>query len=132
MYYFTMLYYHSQGLTLALLHSAPLDPLTPLDVLLSSSLSSGSAYTSTSSSDSISDSESESVSAARSFAISQSIPFCSPHRLDTPAPLLCVARSHRSRSGRVAMYCATVFCIFVIDFLISVNPTSFMAPAREG
>ena len=75
MYYLTILYYHSQGSTLAPLHSAPLDPLTPLDVLLSSSFSSGSAYTSTSFSDSISDSDSESVSASRSFAVFQSIPF---------------------------------------------------------
>ena len=35
--------FHSQGSTLAPLHSAPLDPLTPLDVLLSSPPTSGSA-----------------------------------------------------------------------------------------
>ena len=90
MYYLTILYYHSQGSTLAPLHSTPLDPLTPLDVLLSSyfsfSFSSGSACTSTSSSDSIYDFDSESVSAARSFAVSQSMPFWSHHLLDTPPP----------------------------------------------
>ena len=136
MYYCTILYYHSQGLTLAPLHSAPLDPLTPLDVLLSSSVyfsfSSGSACTSTSLSDSISDSDSEYVSAARYFDVSQSMPFWSDHLLDTPTPPLGVVCSHRSRIGRVAMYCATVFCLFVIYFLISVNPAYFMAPTREG
>ena len=40
--------------------------------------------------------------------------------------------SCRSISGRVAMYCATVFCLFVIDFLVVVNPASFMPPTREG
>ena len=82
--YFTMLYYRFQGSTLAPLHSAPLDPLTPLDVLLSSSFSSGSACTSTSASDFIYDADSEYVSAPRSFAVSQSMPFWSHHRLDGP------------------------------------------------
>ena len=134
MYYCTILYCHSQGSTLAPLHSAPLDTLTPLDVLLSSSLSfsSGSASTSTSPSDSISDSNSESASAARSFDVSQSMPFWYYQLLDTLSPPLVVVRLHRSRIGRVAMYCATVFCLFVIYFLIYVNPASFMAPTREG
>ena len=132
MYYLTTLYYHSQGSTLAPIHSAPLDPLTPLDMLLSSSFSSGSDCTSTSASDSISDADSGYVSAARAFTVYQSMPFWSHHHLDTLAPPLCVVRSHRSRSGRIEMYYAIVFCLFVIDFLISVNPASFMIPVREG
>ena len=64
------------------LHSAPLDPLTLLDTLLSYSFSSGSACTSTSASDFVS----ESVSAALAFALSQSIPFWYHHRLDTLSP----------------------------------------------
>ena len=104
MYYFTILYYHSQGPTLAPLHSALLDLLTPLDVLLSSSFFSGSACTSTSASNSISDANSEYVSAARSFVVSQSMRFWSHHRLETLAPPLCVVCSHRSRIFCVAMY----------------------------
>ena len=48
------------------------------------------------------------------------------------SPPFCVVRSHRSRIGRVEMYCATMLCLFVIDFRISANPASFVAPAREG
>ena len=136
MYYCTILYYHSQCSTLPPLHSAPLDPLTPLDVLLYSSFyfsfPSGSAHTSTSSSDSISDSDPESISDARSFPVSQSTPFWSHHLLDTHAPTLSVVYSHRSRIGRVAMYCATVFCLFVIDFLISLNPRPLWPPPERG
>ena len=100
--------YHSQGSTLSPLHSAPLDPLTPLDVLLYSPPTSGSASTSTYASDSSydSDSEPESVSrayAARSFAVSKLMPFCSHHRQDTLAPALCVVRSLSSRIGQVTM-----------------------------
>ena len=75
-------------MTLAPLHYAPLDPLTPLDTLLSSSFFYRFACTYTSTSDSVS--ESESVSAALAFAVTQSIPFWSHHRLDTLAPPLSV------------------------------------------
>ena len=70
--------YHAQGSTLAPLHSAPLEPLTPLYVLLSSPPTSVSASTSTSASDSTSDSDSESVaraSAARYFDVFKLMPF---------------------------------------------------------
>ena len=40
--------------------------------------------------------------------------------------------SHRSRSGCVALDCATVFFLFSIDVRVSVNPTSCMAPSSEG
>ena len=103
--YLASLYSHSQRSALAPLHSAPLETLAPLDVLLSSSFFSGSVCTTTSASDS----DSDSVSAACAFDVSQSIPFCSHHFLDTLVPPLCVVCSQRSRSGRVAIYCATVF-----------------------
>ena len=82
--------YHSQGSTLAPPHSTPLDPLTPLYMLLPSPNlpsppSSCSASTSTSASNSTSDSNSQSVaraSAASSFAVFKSIPFWSHHRRD--------------------------------------------------
>ena len=80
--------YHSQGSTLALLHSSPLDPLTPLDMLLSSPPNSGSASTSTSASDSTPDSESVAIaSTACSFTVFQSITFWYHHRRDTLAPV---------------------------------------------
>ena len=114
--------YHSQGLTLAPIHYTPLDPLTPLDVLLFSPPTSVSASTSTSASDSTSDSDSESVaraSAARSVDVFKSIPLLSYHCRDTLAPALCVACSQRSRIGHVVMYCVTVFCLLVMAFRIS-------------
>ena len=113
--------------TLAPRHSSPLEPLTPLDVLLSSSFSSGSVYSSTF----VSDSASDSVSAPRAFDVSQSISLWSHHRLDTLSPPIRVVYSHRSRSDRVTIYCTIVFCLFVMDFLISVNSAYFMAPSRE-
>ena len=33
---------------------------------------------------------------------------------------------------RVAMYCATVFCLFAMDLLISISPASRMPPSRYG
>ena len=43
---------------------------------------------------------------------------CSHRRRDTLAPGRCVDRSQRSRIGRITIYCATVFCLLVKDFLI--------------
>ena len=94
---------------------------------------SGSA--STSASDSTSDSDSESAaraSAARSFAAFSYITSWSHHRQDTLASTLCVARSQKSRIGRVAMYCATIFCLLVTAFLIPSNTVSRMASFRGG
>ena len=109
--------------TLAPLHSAPLEPLSPLSEFRASS-----SYMSVPNSES----DSESVSAPLAFAFSQSIPFWSHHLIVTLAPLICVVPSQRSRSGRVAMYCATVFCLMFIDVRTSLKPASFMAPSREG
>ena len=78
-------------------------------------------------SNSASDSTSDSVSivvesAALYFSVSRSIPSFYHHPRDTLAPFLCMARSQRSRIGRVAMYCATVFCLLVTAFQIPSNP----------
>ena len=117
----------SRGLHSAPLHCFPLDPLTPLDVLTLPHPSSDSA------SESASDSESVVVdSAALSFAVSRSIPSCYHHRRDTLSPSFCVALSQRSRIDRVAMYCATVFCLLVMTFRIPSNPASLMASFRVG
>ena len=128
--------YHAQGSTLALLHSAPLDPLTPLDVILSPPPTSGSGSTSTYASDSTSDSDSESesvsrASAAHSFAVFKSMPFCFHHRQNTFSPALCVVRSQRPIIGRVAMYCATVLCLLVMDSRISITPLIPWPPAER-
>ena len=52
--------------------------------------------------------------------------------LCNPRPLLCFASSQRSRSGRVAIYCATVFCPLLIDVRTPMSPASFMAPSSKG
>ena len=39
---------------------------------------------------------------------------------------------HRSIIGRVAMNCATVFCLQRIDFRIHTIPVSFINPANGG
>ena len=73
-----------------------------------------------------------SISTPFSLAVSQSMPAWSHHLLGTFAPSLVLAPSHRSRSSRVVMYCATVFCLLSIEVQISVNPASLMAPSSEG
>ena len=85
------------------LHSNPLNPIAPLD---SSSLP-GSASTSKS------ESEYKTVAAyaALLFASSKLMPACSHHRQDTLTPSLRMDRLQSSRIGRVAIYCAAVFCL---------------------
>ena len=78
------------------------------------------------------DSDSDSVAAPLAFAFYQSIPVWSHHLIVTRAPSLCFFPSQRSRSGRVAIYCATVFCLLFIYVLTSVSPASFIAPSSEG
>ena len=72
-----------------------------------------------------------SISTPFDFAVSQSISAWFHHLIGTLAPSLALAPSHRSRSVRVAMYCVTVFCLFAMDFLMSVSPASLMAPSRD-
>ena len=123
---------HSAPLRSTPLHSAPLDPLAPRDA------SSPVPHTAPS----IASSDSESVtayvpsSAAAASALSratfQSTPVCSHHLQATRAPCRLVEFSHRSRIGRVAINCATVFCLRRIDVQIQTIPASFIAPASEG
>ena len=57
---------------------------------------------------------------------------CYHHRQDTLALGLRVARSHKSRIGRVAIYCVTVFCLLVTNFLIPPKPNPPIVSARGG
>ena len=57
---------------------------------------------------------------------------CSHHHWDTHAPGLQIHSSKRSIFGRVAIYCATVFCLLVIYTPISSNPDSYIAAAIGG
>ena len=101
------------------LHSAPLDPLAPLN---SSSPESESDF----------ESESVAVSAALLFDPSKSIPDCSHRRRDTLAPGRQVDRSQRSRIGHVAIYYVTIFCLLVTDLLIPSKPVSPIASYNGG
>ena len=51
---------------------------------------------------------------ASSHAPSKSYPSCSHHLLETRVPGLRIAYSHMFRIGRVAIYCANLFCLHVI------------------
>ena len=73
------------------------------------------------------------AAAARSFcsrASLQSIPGCSHHRWGTRVPPRRSVPSHIPRIGRVAMNCATVFCLRRTDVLACTIPAYFVAPAR--
>ena len=95
---------HSRGIhSSALLHSAPLNQLAPLD-------SSPLKYKS--------DSESVAASFSLFFSPSKSMPACYRHRQDILTPGLQMYRSQSSRIGRVTIYCATMLCLLVMDFLI--------------
>ena len=112
---------HSAPLHSAPLRSAPLGPLAPRDA------SSPVPPTVPSIASSVSDSKSvnafvpgsaASAASALSRAPFQSIPVCSHHRRVTCAPGRWVDFSHRSRIVRVAINCATVFCLRRIDVRI--------------
>ena len=120
---------------LVILRPAPLDPIAPRDA------SSPVPPTVPSIVSSVSDSESVKAfvpgsaayaASALSRAPFQSIPVCSHHRRDTRAPGRRVDFSHRSRIGRVAINCATVFCLRRIDVRIRTIIASFIAPANKG
>ena len=83
-------------------------------------------------SDSKPESNTDSVSISLALAFSQSMPVWSDHISVTRAPSLYFAPLQTFRSGRVAIYCATVFCLLLIDVRTSVSPASFMAPSSEG
>ena len=104
----------------ASLNSTLLDLLTPLD---SSSPPNFLFYSN-------SDSDTIAASDALFFTTARSMPACSHHRQYTLAPGYQVACSQRSRIGRVAIYCATVFCLLVNNFLIPSKPASSIASDR--
>ena len=107
--------------------SSPVPPTVPPGVAASGSESepvkSGSAASA---------SLSPSFAAAFSLAAFQSIPVCSHYIIGTCVPGCLSATSHRPRIGRVAINCATVFCLRMIDVLIRTTPASFITPSRDG
>ena len=95
---------HSRGIHSSdPLHSDPLYPIAPLD---------------SSPPESESNSESVSASAALFFSPSKSMPDFSHYLQYTLSPGLRADCSQRSIIGRVAIYCATMFCLLVMYFLI--------------
>ena len=109
---------HSAPLRSIPLHSAPLNYFSPP----------GSVFDS----ESNSDSETVASSTALFFAPSKLMLDCYHHRQDTLTSGCRVSHSQRSRTGRVAINCTTVFCLLVTDFLISSNPASPIAFAKGG
>ena len=115
-----------EGLGSIILRPAPLDPLAPWY----SSSPPPPASPSGSSSDSVPASDAD--TAACFCAPSRSILVCFHHRQYTCMPGRRVACSHRYRIGRVAIYCATVFCLRIIDVRIPTIPASLITPASGG
>ena len=123
---------------LVIFRRAPLDPLAPRDA------SSPVPPAVPPLASSVSDSESVNVFGLGSAATSdvavsalsrapfQTITVCSHHLRATRVPGCLVAFSHRTRIGRVAINCATVFCLLMIDVRTRTIPASFVAPANEG
>ena len=114
------------------LHSAPLEPLAPLD----SSYLHGSASEPNSDPDSNPESDPDSktvtASAALFFAPYKSMSACYHHHQYTLAPVRLLDRSQRSRIGCIAIYCAAAFCLVVTDFLIPSKPASPSASSTGG
>ena len=79
-----------------------------------------------------SSSDSDDAAAALFFYHSKSIPACPHHHLDTLSPGLRADCSQRSRIGRVAIYCATVFCLLMIYFPIPPKLASIVASSNDG
>ena len=118
------------------LRPAPLEPLAPRDasspvpltvlsVVLASALDSESVNAFAPGS------AASAASSAFSLAPFQSIPVYSHRRLGTRVPSRLIAFSHRSRTGRVAINCATLFCLQRIEVRILAIPASFIAPTSD-
>ena len=125
------------GLSSALLHSAPLEPLAPRDASspVPPAVPPGVVYGSKSDSDPVSSgsaSFSPFCSAVFSLAEFQPMPVCYQHLFETCAPRRLSATSQSPRIGPVAVNCATVFCLRRIDVLTLTAPAFFKAPARDG
>ena len=103
-----------------------MDPLAPWDSSSPPSPAAPSGY----SSDSVSNLATDTATCFR--APSRSIPACYHDRRDTRAPGRRVACSHRSRIGRVTIYCKTIFCLRIIDVRIPTIPASLSTPASGG
>ena len=117
---------HSRGVHYSTpLHSDPLDPLAPLDPI-------APFHSTPLGSKSDSDSESVISSATLLFAPSNYMPDCSHHLQEILATGRQVERSQRSIIGCVAIYCASVFCLLVTDFLIHSKPASPIASSNGG
>ena len=69
------------------------------------------------------------AAASVSLAPASSMPVCYHHRISTHAPCFLSTTSQRSRSGRVAIYCRTVFCLRRMYVSIGSNPASALAAA---
>ena len=131
------------GQSSAPLYSAPLEPLAPRDSSspVPPATPPGVAalvFESESESEPIKIGSAASSSSSPSFAAAfylytlKSIPVCSHHLLGTRAPGCLSDTSHRPIIGRVAINCATMFCLRRIDVLTRTTPASFIAPARDG
>ena len=73
-------------------------------------------------------SDADSVSVSLALAFSQYMPVSTHHLSVTRAPSLCVAPSQRSRSGRVAIYCATMFIGWFFQAQNSGYPVTRLCP----
>ena len=78
-----------------------------------------------------SSSASTAAAAAASLAPARSSTACSRHRIPTRSPLFLSTALHRSRIGRVAIYCKAVFCLRRMQVSIRSNPASYLAASAE-
>ena len=80
---------------------------------------------------SIPTSSSSSAAAAVSLSPVSYMPACFHQTIPNLAPGVLSVASHRSRSGCVAMYCPTVFCLLRMYSPIASNPASSLADAAK-
>ena len=118
------------------LHPAPLEPLAHRDASSPVPLTVSSVASSALDSESVNaffpGSAASAAASSLSLAPFQSIPVCYHQRLGTRDPGRLFAFSHRSRIGRVAINCATVFCLRRIEVQIRTIPASFIDPTSDG
>ena len=60
-----------------------------------------------------------------------SIPFYH-HLFTTHIPVICNVSSHRSKIGRITIYCASIFCLIITHASTSSKPASFIAVYKGG
>ena len=114
----------------------PLEPLAPRDASSPIPVTVPSVVSSVSDFESVNTFVPGSTTSAAASTLSlspfQSIPVFFHYRLGTRAPVRLFAFSHRSRIGRVAINCATLFFLWRIEVRIRKIPVSFIAPAIDG